>query len=257
MAYTPKLKLVFVAGVEGVGHHGLNPVLKKSFEVSQQIQETSGSVILDKKRLKRVFNMLWCHENSPWIVQKWAQWYSRYFFSKEQGIALKNKQVRIFIEGNSFPAGRYRNPDRQWDLQEMINIVSPYAEIKFIALYRDPIASTYSRQNMDGGLHNHAPVVKESLKYVNSQLSLIDPKDLLVVHYEDMINRKEEFAKVVAGYLGIRQSDVEEGLKLVRQSTKNWRHDLSAEDQNRLLDVFPPGCEKDWPILAKSDINRM
>lgn len=256
MAYPAELKFYFVAGVEGVGHHGLNPVLEKSLATSQQIQETSGCVITNKKRLKRVFNALWCHDNPSWIVKKWADWYSHFFFRKEKEQALKNQQVRILIEDNSFPAGGYRNPDRQWDLQQMINIVSPYAQIRFLALYRDPIASTYSRQNMDGGLHNHAPVVKESLKRLNNQLSLIDPNDLLVLHYEDMINRKKEFATVVADYLGIRQSDVEEGLKLVRQSTKNWRHDLSTEDQNKLLEVFPPGCEKDWPILATSSIDQ-
>ena len=254
MSFTAKLKFYFVAGVEGVGHHGLNPVLKKSLEVSQQIQETGGCVITNKKRLKRVFNAIWCHEHPSWLTINWANWYVRHFLYKEQQKALKNNQVRIIIEDNSFPAGGYRNFSRQWDLQEMINIVSPYAEINFIALYRDPIASTYSRQNMDGGLLNHAPIVKNSLKYVNSQLSSLSPEKLLVVHYEDMVNRKDEFATVVADYLGIRESDVQQGLKLVRQSSKNWRSDLSAEDQQRLLEIFPPGCEKEWPILAKSAV---
>lgn len=256
MQFPPKLKYYYVAGVEGVGHHGLNPVLKKSLETSLQIQETKGEVITNKRRLKRVFNALWCYENPSWLVRKWANWYSRYFFIKEQQKAIKNKQVRIIIEDNSFPAGIYRNMDKQWNIEDMMRIVSPYAEVKFIALYRDPIASTYSRQNIDGGLHSHAPVVKESLKLVNNQLSKLDPDNLLVIHYEDMTDRQDSFSTKVAEYLGISKSDVKEGLKLVRKSNKNWRNDLSLQDQNRLHEVFPDGCETEWPILANSAIEK-
>ncbi|MEJ2143440.1 MAG: hypothetical protein P8Y24_14035 [Gammaproteobacteria bacterium] len=256
MQFSPKLKYYFVAGVEGVGHHGLNPVLKKSLETSQQIQKTHGEVITNKRRLKRVFNVLWCYENPSWLLKKWANWYARYFFRKEQQKALKNNQVRIIIEDNSFPAGNYRNQDRQWNLQEMIDIVSPYADIYFIGLYRNPIASSYSRQNIDGGLHQHAPVVKTSLINLDKQLSALNPEKLLVVHYEDMMDRQSQFANTVSKYLEISKSDLNEGLKLVRKSGKNWKKDLPDDDQDKLRQVFPGGCEKAWPILANSSIKQ-
>ena len=254
MSITPKLKYYFVAGVEGVGHHGLNPVLKATFKSSQQIKETNGVVITNKKRLKRVFNALWCHENPSWITKKWAKWYSRYFFDKQKKIALKNNQVRIIIEDNSFPAGIYRNPERQWNLQEMIEIISPYADIYFIGLYRDPIASTYSRQNIDGGLFHHAPVVKASLISLNKQLALIDPDKLLIVHYEDMVNRQSEFSDTISKFLDVTIKDVKSGLKEVRKSKKDWRKDLSKQEQEKLLDIFKPSYEKEWPILSSTSV---
>jgi hypothetical protein len=246
-----KLIYIFVAGVEGVGHHGLHPVLETAFRNSAQLKQSNGEVISYKKRMKRGFNQIWCHVHPPGFgfLRGFFRWYLDYFFRKEKQKALEGGQLRVIIEDNSFPAGRYRNLDRQWKLDEMEKIVAPHAdEIYYIGLYRDPVAAIFSHQRFDGGLYPHAEKIRGALEYLNNELAKVDEKRLRIAHYEDLVGNQEALGAMLSEYLGLEESALKEGFAKVRPSKKNWQRDMPAADQEKLKAMFSEEKARQfWP----------
>lgn len=256
-----KLIYIFVAGVEGVGHHGLHPVLETAFRNSPKVSQSNGEVISYKKRMKRGFNQIWCHEHPPGLrfLRILFRRYLDYFFRKEKKKALRNNQVRVIIEDNSFPAGRYRNLEKQWKLDEMNEIVAPYAdEIYYIGLYRDPIAAIFSHQVFDGSLQAHAEKIRGALEYLNNELSKLDQDKLRIAHYEDLVGNQEELGAMLAEFLGLEPTALSEGFTKVRPSKKNWQRDMAAEDQAKMKTMFShENAQKYWPrFLNPSRVRR-
>jgi len=246
-----KLIYIYVAGVEGVGHHGLHPVLETAFRNSDLVRNSNGELIVYKKRMKRGFNQIWCHIH-PFgfgFLRGFFRWYLNYFFRKEKQKALDNNQVRVIIEDNSFPAGRYRNLDKQWKLGEMHDIVSPHAdEVYFIGLYRDPIAAVFSHSHFDGGLQQHAQQISRALEYLNNEFSNISQERLRIVHYEDLISNQQELGAMLAEYFDLSQEDLQTGFAKVRPSKKNWQNDMAVADQEKMRTIFSQeNAEKNWP----------
>lgn len=256
-----KLIYVFVAGVEGVGHHGLHPVIETAFRNSAMIQQSNGEVISYKKRMKRGFNQIWCHVHPPGFgfLRGVFRWYLNSFFRDQKKRAVDASQVRVIIEDNSFPAGRYRDLARQWKLDEMQQIVAPHAdEIYFIGLYRDPIAAVFSHSRFDGGLMAHANKIRGSLEYLNNELGKVPAEKLRIVHYEDLIGNQEALGAVLAEYLGLGSSELAEGFAKVRPSKKDWQRDMAAEDQEQLKAIFnAEAAQQHWPrFLQASRANK-
>lgn len=249
-----KLKYIFVAGVEGCGHHGLNPVIANALKNSQEIRRTNGVVITNKRRLKRIFNWYWCKSHPIPFTKIMVTAMINRFFRVERRKTRKNNHVRIIIEDNSFPAGTNRDLNKQWDIIEMMELVRPYAdEIYFIGLYRDPIAATFSHKGFDGGLLQHARVVKKSQTYINDQLSRLGTAKKLFIRYEDLIDRQKKVGPVIAEFLGIDDKDVETGFSEIRPSKKDWRRDMSPQDQEKMLAIFSDEeAKKHWPLYANA-----
>lgn len=245
-----KLIYVYVAGVEGVGHHGLHPVLETAFRNSAMIQQSNGEVISYKKRMKRGFNQIWCHVHPPGFgfLRSVFRWYLNSFFRDQKKRAVDANQVRVIIEDNSFPAGRYRDSDRQWKLEEMQQIVTPHAdEIYFIGLYRDPIAAVFSHSHFDGGLVAHANKIRTSLEYLDKELGKLPSKRVRIVHYEDLIGDQEPLGAMLAEYFGLGNNELAEGFAKVRPSKKDWQRDMAAEDQEKLKAIFSPeAAQQHW-----------
>ncbi len=251
-----KLIYIFVAGVEGVGHHGLHPVLETAFRNSAMIRQSGGEVISYKKRMKRGFNQIWCHEHPPGFgfLRGVFRWYLERFFRDQKQRALKANQVRVIIEDNSFPAGRYRNLEKQWQLDDMQKIVSPHAdEIYYIGLYRDPIAAVFSHSRFDGGLHAHADKIRGALEYLNNELGKVPQERLRIAHYEELVGDQQALGAMLAEYLGLDSEELAAGFAKVHPSKKDWRRDMAPEDQEKLKAIFSQEtAEKYWPRFLKS-----
>lgn len=247
-----KLKFIFVAGMEGCGHHGLNPVISKSLGYSK-FDGDNPVIIRNKKRLKRIFNWYWCKSHplpfTRFLVLKMID----RFFRKELEKSINNNETRIIIEDNSFPGGRYRDLEKQWDIIEMVRLVSKYTEdISIIGLYRDPIAATFSHRDFDGGLMEHADVVKKSLIYINKQLEQLPDIKQLYIHYEDLLHAQEELTGVLSGFLGIDDESVKKGFAEIRASKKDWRKGLNEEEKKAINEVFNPDTEMMWPLFSQA-----
>lgn len=249
-----KLKYIFIAGVEGCGHHGLNPVISKALAHCTEVTASNGVIVRDKHRLKRIFNWYWCYRHPLAFTRPLVRAMIERFFRVEHNKSRANNQVRIVIEDNSFPAGKHRHPDYQWSITEMVAMVRPHAdEIYLIGLYRDPIAATFSHPHFDGGLEAHAEVVKRSQVYINNQLAQLQHLPQLFVRYEDLLNGQAGLGSELAQFLGITTEDLSEGFKQVRPSRKDWQRDMAIEDQQKMKIIFSEEeAQRHWPLYANA-----
>jgi hypothetical protein len=253
MSTQGKLIFIFVAGVEGCGHHGLNPVISDAYAHSTKLHASNGAVVREWRALKGACNWLWCRPNIMGLTHAMARRRLTSLIAEQARMAREQGQVRVVLEDNSFPAGKHRNIARQWRIAELCEIVRPYAdEIYVLGLYRHPIASTFSHKDWDGGMEQHARLLRDYLVYVNAELAAVtDPR--LVVHYEDLIENQAQIAPRLAAYFGLATEDFEHGLRAIRPSKKNWRVDVPAADQATLKNIFSAAALDTWPLLAHAE----
>lgn len=244
-----RLKYIFVAGVEGCGHHGLHPVIESAVRDCEEVRG-GGETIVQWRTLKSRCNDLWCRPHGFAWGRRRARRRLERLFAGERERAERNAQTRVIIEDNSFPAGRYRDVERQWNLAEMLEIAATYADVRFFGLYRDPRAMSFSHCEWDGGLLGHAQMLRRHLEALDHQLASLEPELLRIVHYEDLIDAQEPLAEVVASHLGIRTDEVIPGFRHVRPSKKNWRAALNPHERSQLEQIFSPQAAERWPILS-------
>ena len=247
-----KLIYIFVAGVEGVGHHGLNPLLTRALQNSSMLQQSNGEVVRNKRRLKRILNWYWCRSHPLGFTRPLVRAMINRFFRQERLKMLRNDQVRVVLEDNSFPAGKNRDLNKAWNLLEMKQIVSEYAdEVYFIGLYRDPIAATFSHPGFDLGMFAHAEVLKQSLIYLNGQMQQLSTTKKLFLRYEDLSLGQQGLAPVLSEFLGIEADALNSGFAEIRASKKNWREQMAADDQEKMLAIFSDEeAQQHWPLFA-------
>jgi hypothetical protein len=75
----------------------------------------------------------------------------------------------------------------------------------------------------------------------------------LFIRYEDLVNGQEGLGPAIAQFFGITVEDVAKGFKQVRASRKDWRRDMTAEDQARMKVHFSEEqAQKYWPLFASA-----
>ena len=222
---------IFIVGCEGCGHHGLEPVIETA------INNSGANLYFKWGPLRNIFNELW-------YAKKQVTENARQILSK-----IENTYI---FESNSFPAFNFRTVDAQWDLEEMTNLLRPYAKIRYLVLHRDPIAMAFSHKDFDGGLRNHAKVIATFLKYLNLKLSKIDSNLFTVINYEDLLEKQDALASPLAHFLGLSEQDIKTGFKHIRKSTKDWRVQMNLEDRGWMKEFFK---EHQYPIFNDSSFN--
>lgn len=241
-----KFVFIFVAGIEGCGHHGLNPVISRAYEH----HDPKATVLREWRKFKSACNRLWCKTHWLPFSRQLARKRLQRIFAAQARLAKQRGELRLLIEDNSFPAGKHRDLERQWRLDELYELVRPYAdEVYFFGLYRHPIASVFSHKEWDGGLLPHARLMERFLRYVNEQLSRLDPALRRTVFYDDLTEEPAAFARQLADTLHLDVQDIEHGLDAVRKSRKDWRRDLPEQEQEQLRAIFAD-YQTAWPLLA-------
>ena len=245
------LKFVFVVGVEGCGHHGLIPVISSALKHSHNKDNNVVACYHDKRFLKYLFD--WYFYAKPLkFTRPLVKIIINCFFRIARHKSYKNNQIRFIIEDNSFPSGNNRDPNKQWNIIEMMKVIRPCVdEIYLIGLYRDPIAATFSHPNWDGGMIPHAKVLKNCLTYINDQLEQLKDLPQVFIHYEDLIYGQDKLGPLLANFLCIDETDMIEGFNKIRQSKKNWQHDMNLDDQKRMTDIFTNEvATAQWPLFS-------
>jgi hypothetical protein len=206
--------------------------------------------------IRELFNALWC---SPSLTSQQQQKSIRNKLSDlmMRGVELANSTgcSQYILEDNSFPSGMNRDPDRQWDIVEMTELLRPYAEIRFLALYRDPAAMTFSHPEFDGGFRKHATVVASFLAYLSEKLSQLDPAIIKVVHYEDLVDKQAALTSPLAEFLDLNVDCVKAGFRQVRKSGKDWKSQMAREDREWVSSYFSQDRLAFWPIFTDSRYN--
>lgn len=173
----------------------------------------------------------------------------------QRGVELaRSTGCRQFvIDDNSFPSGMNRNLARQWDIVEMVELLRPFADIKILALYRDPVATTFSHESWDGGPTSHAKLIARFLEYLNKKLLQLGPDDVKNIHYEDLVENQDRLVEPLSRYLELDPESIKTGFQQVRKSGKNWRTQMSAADRDWMAQFFDKERLALWPVFTDPD----
>lgn len=209
----------------------------------------SSGVFTRWQPIRNVFAQLWYGVQQTPAQQQQARDNLQALMTQLKAHAVKTGCPQYIVEDNSFPSGRVRCVSRQWDLVEMAQLVRPFAEMKVVALYRDPAAMTFSHEDFDGGLIDHARMVAVHLEHLNNRLLRLDPATVKVLHYEDLVDRQQEIVSPLSRFLNIEERHVQLGLREVRRSRKDWKTDLPPEKRDWLEDFFSEERLALWPVF--------
>ena len=244
-----RLRFVYVIGVEGCGHHGFYPMLASSIAAHERMRcgpHPLPPMLGRWPPLRRIFNALWYE--APDAVRRRAL-VAELNALMERVLAQGEQSpgTAWILEDNSFPSAGQRSLDRQWDVLDMAALLAPHAEVRFIALYRDPCAMTFSHPEFDGGLRAHARVVAEFLEYLNGVLEALGRARYRVARYEDLMARDPAMTAMLADYLDLPPACFEAGFQALRPSSKDWRRQLPAGERDWLADWFDEERLARWP----------
>ncbi len=250
-----EVKFFFIAGVEGCGHHGLCPVIDTAIRSSIQSAGNASRLFARWPPIREIFNTLWYSEGLTSQQRKSVR--NSVAELMQHGVLLAKKTgcTQFILEDNSFPSGMNRDLSRQWDIVEMVELLKPYAEIRFLALYRHPVATTFSHAEWDGGLQNHARLIAAYLEYLNERLLRLDPAIVKVVCYEDIVDRQDVLADPLAQYLGLDVDFIRTGFQQVRGSGKDWKTQMPAESRAWMTRFFDQERQALWPIFNDPSYN--
>lgn len=229
------LKVIYIAGVEGTGHHGVMPML-----LYPAIREYGHGVLAwwrslrevlmktpppqRKQRLQTILDKMGVFDK-PHIIMEWCS----YPFGED----VRSR----WAEGCADPLGLTReersgNPGNSVDLKEFVELFQDFADVKVLVLHRSLVSSAWSHKEWDAGLVEHARVLALFSEYLTNVLRGLDPKMWQWIAYEDLCgaHRLEKFEDVcvIAEFVGLQGPALERAFKHFRPSRKDAAKEMSA-----------------------------
>lgn len=249
------MQFIFIAGVEGCGHHGLFPVIETAIKSSIQAEGSESKVFPRWPPIRELFNALWYSQALTPQQRQMARMRIGELMRHGAKLAQSTGCRQFVLEDNSFPSGMNRDLAWQWDIIEMVGLLSPYADIKILALYRDPIAMTFSHEEWDGGPKDHAILVAAFLEHLNKKLLQLDPAMVKAVHYEDLIDNQDQLAAPLSSYLDLDIESIKTGFQQVRKSGKDWRTQMPPANRAWMTNFFNYERLASWPVFTDPNYN--
>jgi hypothetical protein len=142
-----KIKFIYIIGVEGCGHHGFLPIVENTIKSSLK---DKANLYSRWSELRKVFDRIWLAKNP--LINMLGKFQLDRLFVRLKSAQLMLDDAVYILEGNSFPSKDRRTPDGGWNLYQLYERVRRYSEVYLIVLNRDPIATTFSHKDWDGGL---------------------------------------------------------------------------------------------------------
>jgi hypothetical protein len=206
---------VHIIGLEGCGHHGLHPVME------QAITETHGGdrdSRFFRKGLRNAFDGIWCRNYSKPDCIRGAVHFLE-----------KIPRDSIILEDNSYPSGKNRDLQQQWDFVEFHGFLKEHCEIRFAHLSRNIFNLVNSRRQFDDGLKAHALKMAEIGKYIDTKIAGLEDQGVPItrLNYDDLENQSAE----IGALIDCPTDAVDKAIKeQFTKSTKDYR-DLLTEDE--------------------------
>jgi len=184
---------VYVVGLEGVGHHGIGPVLA-SFLQHAQGKEKARHI----QKLK-LSNDLSYYEN----------------FRKYSESCLNEEKGCVAFSGASFPSSRspftnklksqsrwIHDSEEQWQYLETVghpihieryfNAGSKFCKVRFILLHRNFVDAVWAHRTWDTGVRGHLKVLGMFARYIDQQLQKIPDYAWKRIDYEDFWSEQRD-----------------------------------------------------------------
>lgn len=220
------LSYVFVVGVEGVGHHGVTPV------IASIAQTCNYHVVYENSVLRTA-----CRHNTPNRYQSMLNAFMR--------LKIPHTNKLLVIEGQSFPTdvtGRHSTPAQKKNTT-VYNLEWVYkhtkavgANPKFIHLTRDFYRTVASHPEFDNGFEPHADVLHAFLMHINAEYQAINqqaPNLWTEVNYESFTHMQNCTALVsaIVNFMQWDECDVEFACEIIKSTVKMGRNrTVNAED---------------------------
>lgn len=224
-------KAIYVAGVEGTGHHGFMPLL-----LYPAVRQYGKAVLAWWRSLREVLlktppadrraqlgKLLGSMrassgEDAPVIFE----WCSYPFGEQDRGrwaAGCLDPEALAREEGSG-------NPGNSVDLREFVQLFKEHADVKVLVLHRSIVASAWSHKDWDGSLLQHGRVLALFTEYLTNVLGSLEPEAWRWVAYEDVCaaHRRGQFGEValaLGDFLGLSQAPLHRAFERFRPSTKD------------------------------------
>ncbi len=225
------MNLLFVAGVEGAGHHMLREVFSDFL---------SQPTVVDKG------------DYYPLLLQRWDTLDERLprtaVVNELQRIVKTYAAagVQFLFEDTSFPFNLPRNPLRRPDLCDLMDLVGSWLNVRVLVLYRNPISTVYStlRRGFSSNPALECRITENSHLYLAAQLQQLDPAIYRTVIFEEFIERPEVFLAALGDWAGIAPERLTAGASRIRPST--GLKQIPARTKSLLDSFFSDKRRQQW-----------
>lgn len=198
--------IIHVIGLEGCGHHGIEPIFEELIKYKNKY--------IKKDKLHEICNL--CCENGNYIN-----------FENNAYHYLRQHHNKIFFIDDSYPSGRNRNIDDQWNIVKLYDVLSKKQKVILIHLKRNMINSINSHPTLDGGIFKHAEKLCKINRYIEDNLKKLKEMgvDIIEINYENI--NSQETANKISKILDINSKIV---YRIIENNFK-----LSKKDYSKLL----------------------
>lgn len=210
--------IIHTVGLEGSGHHGLEPVFRKCVGNSNKFYTRSTFQIICNS---------WCrHKSYDTLCENLIT----YFAENEDG---------IWYMDNSYPFGRFRKVGDQLQLSKLYDILKQFKDTRIIHLKRDMFNTVNSHPGLDGGIINHARVLHEINKFIESELSILRSNNVEIIELDYTEIPTEKGIKIISSLLTLDEDLVQKVInETFKLSTKDFKKQLTSEVINELELIF-------------------
>ncbi|KAK4537838.1 hypothetical protein CDCA_CDCA14G3863 [Cyanidium caldarium] len=216
---------VFVAGVEGSGHHTFGHVLERCFDVAF-------SFVPD----------IWVAQYYSWAPYTWANGSDLYehFISNSYGVSVVGKRAILDYQ-HSFPFGWYRSTLFHPDLRTLIDMDGKYVDLRMIFLHRDPTETVVSafKRGFVKDPFLQARIVEAGLMYMDRVIGLLPPDKVAVVNYNKYRANPQAYFNTVFGVAG--HCSAARVKQLMEQAMRQFEAYHSVWDESRMQLNCPAG----------------
>lgn len=238
---------VFVAAVEGSGHHALKSVWKGLQKAGQNIH----LIVYDQ-----VFHSFGIENLAAYHYSSIRQDIYLEHMSSVFEQAKQNGSIVIDAQ-NSYPMGKGAGPLAHPDLLMLNSLDGILFDLRVIVMYRNPVDAALSAvrrfQNSNEYLYKNiefqARMMVESYATINNALPQLGCGKYMVVDYEKLLANPMEFIKPFSHLLGVPNYALKSAFSTVVQREKNPDSPEKAASRKKLQDFFEMQ-QGLWPLLS-------
>ena len=226
-----KPKFIFILGVEGCGHHGLEAALNHFFsEANVQFQESPWHTHLTdlwaKIEIKQRFRKDPIIEYQETIQSHRLRLND---IAKDILMIASSKNIEFFVETCSFPYDSPRMLNKSPDLLSFNKVFSQYFDIHYIHITRDLSDCIVSdiRRGFTKNTYEQSNIIIWNDFYIKGFLKNTSLKTC-EVSYENLIDDCSKTIKKISDFI---KFDIEPALNLMRTPSKPSKEEIAIKEE--------------------------
>jgi hypothetical protein len=228
------IRMLLVVGAEGTGHHLLRDCL--GVFLAQPF-------VADKA------------DYYPLLEHRWTPMSKLLPRFAERGVFqriinnLQNRGMTHLFEDTSVPFGPDRSPLKRMDLVDLVDLTRDLFKVSILALYRDPISSTFSnfRRGFSPSLSYECQMTENSHVFIKAQCQAAVGGEYRVLRFENLVECPERQLDVLASWAGISGELLPGGPAPIRPHQRIDKIPVGIRSQ--LEEYFTPLRRSQWEMF--------